>query len=822
MRLILLFRFFILFSVMLFRSTAFPQVSQTEDSQLSNSAFPCEYFDGQTENIVSEPNPAFRTPLLRDSTSGKIKSDSLDTQKISDIKFTPNQFKEITITRQNFTEVKIDGELNEPVWKKISRYYNFSEVSPGDNTKPEVDTEVMMYYDDDNLYFGFICRENNMDKLRKSIAERDKIFQDDFCGFFLDTYDEGRQAYELFVNPYGIQGDLLWTTPGMEDESFDMIWYSAAKEYKDKWTLEIAIPFKSIRFPDKNVQDWQIQFMRIRPRENRSQYSLMPLSRDDPTLFTHACKINGVSYVKGGKNIEILPSFTSSQAGQISDYNNADSPFDNDKIKGELGVNVKYGITSTLTADATYNPDFSQVESDAGVITANNIYAIFYNEKRPFFLEGANIFQSPTQVVYTRSINNPLYATKLTGKIGKTEIGYLIANDRKTPFILPFKESSDFLATERHSLSNILRLKHTIKDDDSYIGFVFTDREISKEWSNGFDFEGYNRNFGVDGKYRFLKNYSVDFQVLKSVSKEMNYPDYYNPGTFDNGKYTDALDGESFSGMQYNLTLNRDARHWSYNANFSAVSPNVRRDNGYISSNDNISLSTWQGYMFYSDTKFLQRIQPQLYVHWIHDYSGRYRETYLQFDIWMQFVNQISVDIGFHPVNSEVWGGVYNQGARALSINFNVNTFKAITLGGYFNIGRSIIRSDNPSVGYIKSVSLWSTFKPVNSLVMYNTWDYYELAENYGGELLYAGYIFRNTSTFNFTKEISLRLIGEFNSFSGSFYINPLLSYKPNPFTIFYFGFTNSYNDINAPDGRSKYVMTDRQFFLKMQYLFRI
>jgi hypothetical protein len=105
---------------------------------------------------------------------------------------------------------------------------------------------------------------------------------------------------------------------------------------------------------------------------------------------------------------------------------------------------------------------------------------------------------------------------------------------------------------------------------------------------------------------------------------------------------------------------------------------------------------------------------------------------------------------------------------------------------------------------------------------MYNTWDYYELAESYGGELLYAGYIFRNTSTFNFTKEISLRLIGEFNSFSGSFYINPLLSYKPNPFTIFYFGFTNSYNDINAPDGRSKYVMTDRQFFLKMQYLFRI
>ncbi|MDD5361429.1 MAG: DUF5916 domain-containing protein [Ignavibacteria bacterium] len=767
---------------------------------------------------ISELIPDSKSISTRDSSKNRTDS----TLVSANGKFEPNKFSELTITRQDNSSIKIDGELNEPVWQKIARYNNFSECSPGDNTKPEVKTEVMMYYDDNNLYFGFICYENDMTKVRKTLADRDHIFQDDFVGFFLDTYKESRQAYELFVTPYGIQGDLMWTTPGNEDQTFDMIWYSAAKEYKDRWTVEIAIPFKSIRFPDRDVQDWQIQFLRIRPRENRYQYSLMPISRDDPTLFTHACAIKGVTNIKGGKNLEVLPYLMTTQSGSISDKDNADSKFVNEKTKGEAGVNIKYGITSTLTADVTVNPDFSQVESDAGVITANNTYAIYYNEKRPFFLEGANIFSSPTQVVYTREINNPMFALKLTGKSGKTEIGILSAYDKKTPFIIPFKESSDFVATNRHSLSNIVRVKHSIKSDDSYIGLVFTDRQVGKEGKDVPDVDGYNRNYGIDGKYRFLKNFSLDFQVLHSESKEINYSDYNASGSFDHGRKTKALDGESFSGMQYYAALYRDARAWSYNVQFNANSPNVRKDNGYLSSNDNITISTWQGYMFYPETKFITRVQPQFYTHLIHDYAGNLREKYFQLEVWMQFIHQISVDMGFRPVNSEVWGGEYNQGARSGWINLSVNTFDKFTFGAYMDIGKSIIRNDTPAVGYKQAYSFWSTFKPINSIVMSNSWDYYELATSYGGEKLYAGYIFRDVTTYNITKEISLRFIGEYNSFSGGFYFNPLASYKPNPFTIFYFGFTNSYENLNTPENKMKYVMTDRQFFLKMQYLFRI
>jgi len=773
---------------------------------------------GADENITNSFEPVYNQTDTAKFTRLK---DTSSADNITSIKYSPNSFSSLTISRFDNANIKVDGNLSEPVWNKVKSYNNFCEVSPGDNSKPEVETEVKMFYDDDNLYFGFICYENDISKLRKSLCERDKMFSDDFCGFFLDTYNEGRQAYELFVNPNGVQGDLTWTTPGNEDASFDMIWYSAAKVYKDRWTLEIAIPFKSLRFPNKDVQKWQIQFLRIRPRENRYQYSLAAISRDDPTLFTNAIKIEGVKNIKGGKNIEFLPYAISTQSGAISDNTNSDSKFENEKVKGDFGFNAKYGITSNITADISYNPDFSQVESDAGIITANNTYAFSYNEKRPFFLEGANIFNSVLFVVYTRAINNPLYAVKLTGKIGKTEFGYLNAYDKQTPFIVPFAESSDFLLTNRKSLSNIFRIKHTLKDE-SFVGFIFTDRQVNKDGDKFLNVDGYNRTFGIDGKLKFLDNYILDFQFMKYITKEINYPDYENSNTFDNGKFTSALDGEQYSGYQNYALLTRSARSWNYNISYRDISPTARRDNGYLSNNDFREIATWQGYLFYPDSKVFLRVQPQFSGYVRSYYDGRPREQFFRPEIWMQLNNQISIDMYFNAIDNEHFNGVFNEGVRRGTIYVNINTINLISLSGYIELGRYIIRNDNPTVGYGMTISLSSTFKPVSNILMQNNYDYFELENNYKGEKIYAGYIYRNTTSYNITKDITFRLIAEYNSFSGSFNLNPLGSYKPNPFTIFYFGFTHQYNDIDTPNGYPKYVLTNRQFFLKFQYLFRI
>jgi hypothetical protein len=749
--------------------------------------------------------------------------DSL-TSKDTSINFSP----EVTISKIPDDKIEINGLLNEEEWKTAAKITGFYEIEPHDNVKPEVNTEVLMCYDENNLYVCFICYEFDMKKLRKTLTHRDATDDDDYVGIIIDTYGEGKQAYELFVNPYGVQGDLLWTTPGNEDVSFDAVWYSEANVNKDNWTAEIAVPFKSLRFPKKDVQEWKIHIYRNRPRENRQEISWAAVSRDAPTLFTKSGILKGIQKVKSGKNLEILPSLVSSQSGNISDYSNANSRFINEKIKGQFGFNIKYGISSTLTTDFTYNSDFSQVEADAGIINVNNPYAYSYTEKRPFFIEGANIFSTDINVVYTRMINNPLAALKLTGKISRTEIGYLVAYDRKTPFIIPFEDNSNFLNTDRHSLSNIIRIKHIIKGE-TFLGFVLTDREVNKPGSDFINVDGFNRVFGFDGNFKLGENYFFGFQVLKYVSKEITDTNYKINGTFDNGKYTKVLDGESFSGFGTYLELMRSARHWNFNISYNDASPVVRRDNGYIANNNFRTVFVRQSYMFYPEKDFLQRIQPSCMGIVRYTYDGKFKEIFLDAELWFRFKHQISASASFFLVNNEEFKGVYHKDVRRFSFNVDANTFSFLRGGFDATIGKYIIRFGTPYVGYGGEFEGWLTFIPFDNLTFSAEYSYFELSESYRGEKLFAGYILRNTLNYHLIKDLSLRIITEYSSADKYFYINPLISYRPNPFTIFYFGFTHQYNNLELspfdPDYAlytSKYTLSTRQFFLKFQYLFRL
>ena len=752
----------------------------------------------------------------KDSTSIKK-----DTPNKNDT-FRPNENLIFEIFECDTSGIVIDGNLNESIWKKCKKFGNFCEVDPGDNTKPPVETEVEMFYDKDNLYIGFICHESDMSKIRASVCDRDKMFNDDFVDIFIDTYGEGKQAYELVVNPNGIQGDLQWNLNNGEDSSPDYIWYSEAKKYPDKWTVEMAIPFKSIRFPDKSEQEWSIHLLRIRPRENRAQYSWIPINRDDPTLFTHHAILKGIKNVWSSKNIEIMPYLAGSESGSISDINNSDSKFNNEDIKGRFGFNVKYGITSNLNTDFAYNPDFSQVESDANQIDVNTTFALFYTEKRPFFLEGNSIFNTPINVVYTRSINKPLFAAKTSGRIGKFDIGYILAYDENSPFIVPFEERSDYISTNKKSFSNILRLKRNFSDE-SYIGLIFTDREVRKDNDNVFDIDGYNRVFGLDGNIMMFKNYYLTFQFLGYQTKEIKDSTiYYDTIKFDHGKYTGTFDGEKYFGPGAYVSFNRSAKYWNFNINYSDASPVARRDNGFMSNNDFRILSTWQGYMLYLDGKIIQRIQPQIYSDIRYDYEGKLKEIFLEPQIWIRFMNQIYLNSGFFLVNNEDFGGAYNTDVHRVFVNLSSTTFEKLSGGFYLEIGKYIVRQDNAYVGYGFQFETWQTIKPIDRLTLENDYTYYQLSKSYGGEKLYTGYLFRNKSTFQFNKNLFLRLIFQYDSFQKTFEVDPLFSYKLNPFTIFYIGSTHNFASLPNQEGISQFVPTARQFFLKVQYLWRM
>jgi len=724
-----------------------------------------------------------------------------------------NEKPQITISKSTRSAITIDGILNEPVWETCQTAGDFVEIEPGDNLPASVKTEVKMTYDEDNLYVAFICYDDRISKLRANLSDRDKMYQDDYVGILLDTYNDHKQAYEIFLNPYGIQGDGIWTKQG-EEMNFDMLYEAEAKIYKDKWIVELAIPFKSIRFPEKDEQEWGVHIIRTRPRESRTQFSWAKISRDNSEFLSQAGVLKGFKKLKKGKQLELLPYVIGSQFGYREDEFNPDSKFINEKFKGDLGIGVKYGFSSNLTGEVSINPDFSQVESDATQINVNSSSAVFYPEKRPFFLDGANIFNSYINVVYTRMLNNPLYTAKLIGKIDDIDVGYLMGYDQNTPFIVPSKYGSDFILTDLKSFGNALRLKKSLKSS-SFIGFIGTDHETG---------DSYNRVVGFDGSFNFAEKYYFNWEALGYFTKELNDTALYDNSTNINSKGNDAgFNGEKLFGFGGTFSLVRSSRHWNGEIWLDIAPPEARRELGYMPQNDFRGLGIWQGYIFYPKKSVVLRFEPNFDAGFQYDYNGRIKEQWVAPKFYVQFKHQVSMNGGYLAVNNENYYDVFHKDVNRGWVELNVNTSSKATGGAFFEMGKYIVRFENPSyVGWGFNAEAWVTVKPIHNLVLENNYSYFELAKEKGGEKLYTGYIFRNKTSFQFTRRFFLRLVVQYDSFSKSFDVDPLLSYKWNPFTIFYIGSTHNLADIGPSPNRGRFLETRRQFFAKFQYLFKM
>jgi hypothetical protein len=305
-------------------------------------------------------------------------------------------------------EIKIDGQLDDSGWRDAGRARNFVEHNPGDQTQPPVKTVALMTYDESNLYVAMICYDDPS-TIRASYCERDRIFQDDYIVLALDTYGDAVWAYELSVNPYGIQGDLLWAQDGNEDEGFDLIYESAGAITDSGYQIEMAVPFRSLRFPDTPEQTWRVDFWRNHPRDSRRQYSWAKYDRGEQCWPCQWGVVTGIENVQPGRGIELMPSFVGYQAGEMHGDGTPQNPFnfENYDPDGQFSLYGKYSVKSNLTVEATYNPDFSQVEADAPQIDVNTTTALSYPERRPFFQEGSDLFRTIFSAVYTRSINDP-------------------------------------------------------------------------------------------------------------------------------------------------------------------------------------------------------------------------------------------------------------------------------------------------------------------------------------------------------------------------------------------------------------------------------
>jgi hypothetical protein len=710
---------------------------------------------------------------------------------------------EVTISRFN-SSVIIDGYLKEADWKNATRIDQFYSYYPVDGQPADQKTVALLGYNETSLYIAFICFDESPDLIRATICSRDDIFDDDNVTLMIDTFNKGKESYEFAFNPFGIQSDGIYIDMESRDLNPDFIFYSKGHRFKQGYIVEIEIPFKSIRFPsDSDVWGFSLQ-RNIKHLDK--DYIWPAITLNSTTFVAQFGKLTGIENISVGRNLEILPEFTSIHQGMRDPQTQV---FEKNDIDFQGGVNLKYGISSDLIIDITFNPDFSQIEADADKIDVNRRFPLFYDEKRPFFLEGTNIFQTPINAVYTRQIVDPSAGLKLSGKIGDIEVGLLSGIDEyygSSTFVtdqagfLPFFSDSGFNSDykNKNSYHNILRLRKEVWDY-SHVGFLFTDKHFGNSFST---------TYGLDGKLLIADQYYFTFQVLNSYTKDL----------FTSGQKSDPAIFAS---------LMMASQMYRFELSYNDVYEDFEVANGFLPYRESTRRAYREGalhayYDFLSEQSFIRVVRPSLYMTQMFNHDGKKIESYFAPAITFESAGSNVLSLSF-----------YRQFEEYLSFNFNKNfyfiSFESKTLPWLFfdsNIYfgdaiyyESVFLGINPFLGKFESVTLGADLIPLtnwSTRISFSNYNFEGTAE--AVRYMTNQDIYRIRSVYQFSNELSIRLIMEHNNLYDDLDLNALFSYHPSPGTVLFFG----YNDYFEKNERRNYRRSSRGIFTKISYLFRL
>jgi hypothetical protein len=400
--------------------------------------------------------------------------------------------------RVESSDVRIDGSLDEPVWERATLLTGFTQYEPVEGVPAVNQTEVRMFYTSEAIYFGVVAYDAEPHLVRATLADRNSaIRNDDWIRITLDPFNDNRQAYLFYANPLGIQQDGLWLDGGgQRDYSVDFIWESRGRVTQEGWAVEIRIPYVSLRFPQQAVQTWAINFARETKRTGYRD-SWAPITQNQANTLAQSGRLLGLHGIEPQRLIEINPVATGRRTGERA----RSGEYVRAAFEPDAGVNARLGVTQNLILDATFRPDFSQMESDEGQIAINERFGLFFSEKRPFFLEGAEVFRTPKRLVHTRSIVDPVGGAKLTGKVAGFNVGYLGALD----------ESSVETAGERARF-NLMRVQREF-GGGSTVGALLTDRSLP---DGGLR----NRVFALDTRVQLSDRYIAIAQLAGSWSQQ--------------------------------------------------------------------------------------------------------------------------------------------------------------------------------------------------------------------------------------------------------------------------------------------------------------
>lgn len=539
--------------------------------------------------------------------------------------------------------VAIDGVLDDAIWKQALVVDLVVETSPGENVPAPVETRAFLVEDGARLLIAFDAQDPEPDAIRAFLRDRDSAFNDDFVGVVIDSFGDERYGYEFFVNPLGVQMDLSQDdVAGREDSSWNAIWDSAGRIGERGFTVEMAIPLSQLRFARTDGERvWGLDVLRFYPRSTRHRISNNALERGRNCYMCQFQKFTGLAGVEASKNLEIVPSVTTSRTDARA--NPAVDPFTHGNVETELGLNVRWALTQNFTTNLALNPDFSQVEADVAQLDVNNQFALQFPESRPFFLEGASYFSTPIQAVFTRTVADPDVGAKLTGQSGDHALGTFAAEDEVTNLLFPGPLTSQQTSIDDSYETFVGHYSHSVLDN-SQVGALLTTR-------HGGDYR--NDVGGVDGRIRIGGAHSLRFQMLHS---ETEYPDA-TAAAF-------AQPQGDFAGNAALLRYNYSSREWYSDVTYKRYDQGFRADSGFVSRVDIEQEQFEAGRTWQRGQQRWTQIQLSTDGTYTEDLSGRLLDN--NAEIFASFSGpwQSYLQVGGGPMK-RFWNGVMYEGDGA-------------------------------------------------------------------------------------------------------------------------------------------------------------
>jgi hypothetical protein len=836
---------------------------------------------------AQEPEPPIKNPEVKPAPKPPVAPPSLTIPRLSHAP-----------TLEDFLNMKPEGEAA----LQMTEVTGFVQRNPHNGEKVSEPTEAYLGYDQKNLYVVFVCFDDPK-KVRARMSRREDIYDDDQVEIILDTFHDRRRAYAFQTTPLGIQWDAIWTEAsrsevnGNFDTSFDTVWDSKGKVTNRGFVVWMAIPFKSLRFPSTKQQEWGIILYRGIYRNNEDSFWPFINHKIQGRLGQEA-SLYGLEGISPGRDIELIP-YGIMRGFRSLDTVDPYNPFFNGATaQGQTGLDAKFVLRDHFVLDMTANPDFSQVESEDPQITVNQRFEVYFPEKRPFFLENEDYFRTPIDLFFTRNIQDPSAGIRLTGKEGPYSVGLMSTDDR-----------SPGLAVPNYCLSTSLVCSNNLYGVRSYFTVGRVSRDLWKESSVGAiytDWEcpttgEFNRLGGVDSRLKFSNNWTLEGHAVTSSSNLLGLGTLNIQTTCEANLYPfssgNAGNGNYFAGPADRINLQRNGLHFIYIGSYQDVSPGFVTVPGFVNRVDIRDSEQHAGYYFRPKKSWITAWGPGLYNHITFDHAGTRLDTdyepYVTIAGRGRTVMQIAPyeetrerlrpqDFAFIGLPGVTRNQDYHE--HRSGANFNTGYFPKVTVGAtYFwgDGGNFVPAAQNQPQALLSRLDTGSatlSFRPVKPLKIENTYLFERLRATQNeylfalsevassttpnvpiGKGIFDNHIVRSKWNWQFTPQLSLRVILQYNSVlantpgqqfysttppNNPFYLytylptqkefnaDVLITYLVHPGTAIYVGYNSDVQNLDhefmpGPEGLSGlytakgYLNDSRQFFVKVSYLFR-